>query len=136
MKGIPLRIEIGPKDVKKKQIIAVRRDTGKKESIKIKDVNKKIPVILDDIHKNLLRKSENMLKKNTLKVKNMSELIKAIKNKKLAVGEWCGSKECEDWIKTKTKAKIIGINEKAKARGKCIYCGKKAKHVVWIAKSY
>ncbi len=137
MKGIPLRIEIGPKDLVKNQIIAVRRDTGKKEIVRTKDMNDKIKKILDDIHKNLLKKSEDMLKKGTTKVKNMAELTKAIKNKKLTVSEWCGNEKCEDWIKTKTQgAKIIGINEKAKARGKCVYCGKKAKHIIWIAKSY
>jgi len=137
MKGIPLRIEIGPKDIVKNQVVAVRRDNGKKEIIKIKELNKKIADILIDIQKNLLKKSEDMLKKITVKVKNMSGLIKAIKNKKIVVSEWCGSKKCEDWIKTKARgAKIIGINESVKARNKCIYCNKKAKHVIWIAKSY
>ena len=137
MKGVPVRIELGPRDIAKKQVVVVRRDTRKKEIIKEKDLNKKINKILDSIHNNLLKKSEDMLKKNTMTVRNINELIKAIKNKKLVVGEWCGNPKCEDWIKTKTNgAKIIGINENKKAKGKCIYCGKKASYVVWIAKSY
>ena len=137
MKGVPIRIEIGPKDIAKNQVVIARRDTGKKESIKIKNIDKEINKILDDIHKNLLKKSENMLKKGTITAKNMLALIKAIKNKKLVISEWCGDKECEDWIKAKTAgAKIIGINEQAIAKGKCIYCGKKAQYNVWIAKSY
>jgi prolyl-tRNA synthetase len=137
MKGIPLRIEIGPKDLENNQIIAVRRDNLKKEIIKIKDISKKIKEILDDIQNNLLKNSEKKLKETIVAAKDMAELTANIKNKKVALSEWCGSKECEDWIKTKTGgAKIIGINEQAKAKGKCVYCGKPAKHVVWIGKSY
>jgi prolyl-tRNA synthetase len=136
MKGVPLRIELGPKEIVKNQIVVVRRDTGEKKIINVKQVYK-IENILDEIHNNLLSKSEEKLEKAMVKVKNMKELNKAIKNKKVGVAEWCSNKECEDWIKTKTGgAKIIGINEKARAKGKCCYCNKKAMHVVWIAKSY
>jgi prolyl-tRNA synthetase len=136
MKGVPIRIELGPRDIANNQVIVVRRDDSKRQIIKIKDLNK-IEKILNDIQNNLLKRSEHLLKKNTITTKNMQETIKAIKDKKLVVSEWCGSEECEDWIKTKTGgAKIIGINEKKKATGKCVYCGKKAMHVVWIAKSY
>jgi prolyl-tRNA synthetase len=137
MKGIHLRIEIGPKDLENNQIVAVRRDSSKKEIIKIKDISKKIKEILDDIQANLLKNSEKKLKEAMVEAKNMNDAINYIKNKKVLVSEWCGGKECEDWIKTKTGgAKIIGINEQAKAKGKCVYCGKAAKHVVWIGKSY
>jgi prolyl-tRNA synthetase len=137
MKGVPLRIEIGPKDIKAGQVVIVRRDNGKKEIIKTKELNKKIPAILDDIHENLLKNSEKKLKESIAKAKNLNELVNNIKNRKLVKTEWCGSKECEDWIKTKSGgAKIIGINETAKAQGKCVYCNKKAKHVVYVAKSY
>ncbi len=137
MKGVPIRIELGPKDIEKNQVIVVRRDNGKKEIVKIKNLDKKTKEVLDDIHNVLLRRSKEMLKKGTMQVKSMNELIKGIKNKKMIISEWCGNKECEDWIKAKTGGvKIIGINESAKAKGKCVYCGKKAKYVVYIAKSY
>lgn len=137
MKGIPLRIEIGPKDIENNQVIAARRDNGKKDTVKIKELGKKVGQILEDVQASLLKSSEEKLKESMITVKNMSELVNAIKNKKVAVSEWCGNKECEDWIKTKTGgAKIIGINENTKAKGKCVYCGKTAKNVVWIAKSY
>jgi len=137
MKGIPVRIEIGPKDIEKSQVIVARRDNGKKEIVKIKELGKKIKEILDDIQSSLLKNSEKKLKESMIAAKKMDELIKAIGSKKVAISEWCGSKECEDWIKTKTGgAKIIGINEQEKAKGKCVYCSKAAKHAVWIAKSY
>ena len=137
LKGVPLRIEIGPKDVEKNQAVLVRRDTGKKKIVKIKELKKEVGKLLEDIQANLLKRSKEMLKNSMVVTKNMDELITNIINKKIAISEWCGEKECEDWIKTKTGgAKIIGINEEAKAKGKCIYCGKKANYVVWIGKSY
>ncbi|MBD3252691.1 proline--tRNA ligase, partial [Candidatus Pacearchaeota archaeon] len=73
---------------------------------------------------------------NTEKAKNINEIITAIKNKKLVKTEWCGSTECEYWIKDKTEgAKIICIIDE-KPKEKCSYCNKKSKHVVYIAKSY
>lgn len=139
MKGVPLRIEIGPKDIEKSQVVVARRDNGKKEIIKTKDLTREIEKILEDIQSNLLKVSEKKLKEAMIETKNMDELIKNIKNKKVAISKWCGDKECEDWIKTKTGgAKIVGINEQAKIKteNKCIYCSKQAKHVVWIAKTY
>ncbi len=136
MKGVPLRIEIGPRDIKAEQAVIARRDNNKKENIKIKDIEKKVPVILDDIHNSLYKKAAAYLKNNTLNVKNFDELIKAIKNKKLVKTEWCNSQECEDWIKTKSEgAKILCIIDE-NPKGKCVYCGKNAKHVVYVAKSY
>jgi len=137
LKGVPIRIEIGPKDVAKNQIVVARRDNGGKEVIKIKDLKKKIPKLLNNIQDNLLKNSEKKLKGIMINSKNINELIKNINNKKVSVSEWCGSSECEDYIKTKTGgAKIIGINEKVKAKGNCVYCSKKAKNTVYIAKSY
>lgn len=137
MKGIPLRIEIGPKDIEKNQVIIARRDKSNKETVKIKELNNKIKQILEDIQSNLLKNSEKKLKESMIETKTMNELINNIKSKKVAITEWCGNKECEDWIKTKTGgAKIIGINESAKPKGKCIYCNNTAKHIVWIGKSY
>jgi len=136
MKGIPLRIEIGPRDMEKKQIIFVRRDTGKKENVKTEDMEKRARTILEEIHNSLYQKAKNYLEESTIQVKELNELINAIKNKKLAKTEWCGDVKCEDNIKYKTEgAKIICIIEE-KPKGKCIYCNKKASHVVYVAKSY
>ncbi len=138
MKGIPLRLEIGPRDLKQKQVVAARRDTGKKENIKINQLNKEIPKILEDIHNAIYNKAQKYLKDNTIEAKNMQELINAIKNKKLVKACWDGTQESEDNIKDKTSgAKILCIiDEKPKSNDKCIFSNKKAKHIVYIAKSY
>jgi len=137
MKGVPLRIEIGPKDIEQEQVVLARRDNGKKETVKIKDAENKVKEMLDSIQEEMLKKSEKKLKESMVSVKTMAELEKEIKNKKVAVAEWCDSRDCEDWIKTKTQgAKIIGINEQQQAKGNCVHCNKKAKHVIYIGKSY
>jgi prolyl-tRNA synthetase len=138
MKGIPLRIEIGPRDIAKSQTVFVRRDTGEKKNIKITQIKNQAKKTLEDIHNSLYKKAENHLKQNTVEVKNLNELIKAIKNKKLAKTFWDGTTKSEDWIKDKTGgAKVICIIEgPLKPNAKCVYSGKKAKHVVYIGKSY
>jgi len=136
MKGIPIRIEIGPKDFKNKTVVIARRDTKTKESIKITELKKEVKNLLEKIHENLYSKAKKHMKENTVIVKNMKDLIKAIKNKKLVKTEWCESQNCEDFIKSKSGGAKIICKIKEKANGKCCYCGKKAKHIVYVAKSY
>ncbi len=139
LKGIPVRIELGPRDIKENQIIAVRRDTGIKEAIKTNNLKMRLPKILNEIQENLYKKAETYLKENTKLTKNLKETIQAIKDKKLVKTIWCGSQECEDNIKADTKgAKIICILEEEKPgkQEKCVNCQQSAKHMVYIAKSY
>ncbi|MCS7134673.1 MAG: proline--tRNA ligase [Candidatus Pacearchaeota archaeon] len=135
LKGAPLRIEIGPKDIKNRQVVIVRRDSGKKEEVKVKEINKKIKEILDDIHKSLYKKAKEFVEKNTVNVENFQELIEKIKEKKLIKTEWCGKEKCEDTIKNKTKAKIICIFSE-KINGRCVCCNENASYAVYVARSY
>jgi len=139
MKGIPVRIEIGPKDIEKKQVVMVRRDTGEKAFVPIKDINTKLKSLLKDIQKNLLAKAKKSLKENIIDVKNWDEFLKAIKNKKMARAPWCEETVCEDWIKDKSGgAKSINIpfDQPKKIPAKCAHCGKQAKCIALFAKSY
>lgn len=139
MKGIPVRIEIGPKDIEKKQVVMVRRDTGKKEFVSIKDINTKLKSLLADIQKNLLATAKKSLKSNIVDVKDWKSFVKAIKDKKMVRAAWCEEEECEDWIKDKSGgAKSINIpfDQPKKIPAKCCHCGKKAKSMALFAKSY
>ena len=138
LKGVPVRIEIGPKDIEKKQVVLVRRDNNKKEPVKIIDVSKAIEKALKEIHKSIYDKALEMMKNNTHDAKSYDELKKLIETKGgMIKAHWCGGRECEDRIKDETKAKIISIPlEQDKKLGDCICCGKKAKHSVYIAKTY
>ena len=138
LKGIPIRIEIGKRDIAKKEVVVVRRDNGKKQSTKVSKLNKEIPKILDDIQKSLFKKAKKLLKENIVEAKNLKEVSSAIKDKKIAFAPLCKSGECEDMLKFKTGgAKTLNIPEKQpKQKGKCVICGKKADYLVYIAKSY
>ena len=141
MKGVPLRIEIGPKDVEKKQITYARRDTSKKGTIPIsaslfEDVKK----ILDQIQENMALMAE----------KNFSELISIAKDvndaKKLLeldIGmvqiAWCGEKECALELEERVGVGVLGtpIDEKWKIKdGKCSICDKKGIETIILGKAY
>jgi len=138
MKGIPVRIELGPRDLEKKQAVLVRRDTGEKQTVKLTSLAKKVSEVLDDIQKSLFEKSKRSFLDNIVEVKSMDELKKAIKNKKIAKAQLCSGVECEDWIKDKTGgAKTLNRPfDQPKKLGTCLYCGKPAEYVVYVGKSY
>jgi prolyl-tRNA synthetase len=136
MKGVPLRIEIGPKDIKKKQVILVRRDNGVKKAVKQSALEKEVLKQLDNIQKGLLAKAKKFLAKSTVDAKNFTCLRRAINQKKMVRIGWCGSQKCEDSMQDKTAATIRLIPFKEKPKGKCAVCGSKAKYVVYVAKQY
>lgn len=137
LKGIPIRIEIGPRDIKNKECIVVRRDTSEKQTIKITKLKKEIPKILENIQTSLFKKAKKFLNSNIEQTKTLNQLTTAIKNKKIAKAPFCSSITCEEKLKEKTGAKIINIPLKqSKIKEKCIICNKKAKHIVYVAKSY
>jgi prolyl-tRNA synthetase len=138
LKGVPLRVEIGPKDVEKDQVVVVRRDTGEKEFVKINDLTKKVAETLDAIHNNLFNKAEKFLKDNTVKAEKFDDLKKAIKNQKLVLAPFCGEPACEESIKDKTggaTSRNIPFGQKP-IKGKCVHCGKESKFLVYFGKTY
>lgn len=138
LKGIPLRIELGPKDLEKNQVVLVRRDTGKKEFIQIKDVKKKVEETLELMQQELFTKAEKFLQDNIQTVEKFSDFEKALKNKKIILAPWCCGKECETLIKDKTEgAKSLTIPFENKVSGKrCFHCGKEAKSEAYFGRSY
>ncbi|MFH1210639.1 MAG: proline--tRNA ligase [archaeon] len=139
LKGIPIRIEIGPKDMKSNQVVLVRRDTGKKEVVKIKDLPKKVKDSLSSMQDDLFNKAKKSLQDSIVEVKDWAQFTKAIENKKLVKALWCGSVECEDNIKDKAngaKSLNIPFDQPKNVRGKCIQCNKEAKFYAYFAKSY
>lgn len=139
MKGVPLRIEIGPKDLEKDQAILVRRDNKDKQETKINKIDSETKKIFEDIHKNLYQKAEKVLNESIVEASTMDQVIETINNQKIAKTYWDGTQESEDWIKEKTGgAKIICISEEdcVEKDAKGVYSGNSAKHVVYIGKSY
>ncbi len=138
LKGVPLRLEIGPKDLEKSQVIVVRRDNGKKMVIKQENLVETIGESLKDIQENLFQKARNFLEENIREVANFEEFKEIIEEKKgLIKTYWCGGRDCEEKIKEETKASIRCIPfEPEKVSGKCIYCGKESSILVYFARAY
>jgi len=137
MKGIPIRVEIGPKDLAKNQVVLVRRDTGDKTAVKVSTLKKAIPEMLDSIQDNLFKKAKKVLKSSLVEVSNFKEFSAAIKDKKIVLANWCGEPKCEEMIKEKTGAKSLNMPLKQpKVSGKCPFCGSSAKVVARFGKSY
>ena len=137
LKGVPVRIEIGPRDVESKKLVMARRDNGKKISISKNELSIKIKTILEEIQNNLFNQAKEFRNENTHDVKTYDEFKNIINNGGFVRCGWDGDSETELKIKEETKATIrcIPFNEDPKEL-KCVYSGKKAKHEVIYAKAY
>ncbi|MBI2084712.1 MAG: proline--tRNA ligase [Candidatus Aenigmarchaeota archaeon] len=137
LKGVPIRIEIGPRDIKGKKVVLVRRDDLKKRAVPIKKLEKEVLKELEDMQKSMLKKASDFLEANTRTANDFAEL-KSIIGKKggFVQAGWCTKRKCEDKIKELTGAKITNMPLKQKPMGKCVYCGEKAEVIVNFAKSY
>ena len=138
MRGVPLRLEIGPKDMKQGQVMLVRRDTGEKVAVKEEQLAETVKELLDNIQENLFTRAKKFLKENIRDTSDYNEFKKIIgKQRGLIKTYWCGNKVCEEKIKEETKASIRCIPfEQEKASGKCIYCGKESSTLVYFARAY
>jgi prolyl-tRNA synthetase len=139
MKGVPLRIEIGPKDIKNRQAVLVRRDNSMKKVVKLVSLEKEVSKELEDIQKSLFARARAFLRSSIVSAKAFDELEKAINGRKMAKAGLCDSQRCEDSIQDRTAAtvRLIAGGEKPQGpQGKCVVCGRPAKHVVYVAKQY
>jgi len=138
LKGIPLRIEIGPKDLEKNQVVLVRRDNGEKKAVSIENLDVKVGEMLLDIQNSLFKRASEYMEKSIIKVDNFEQLNNAIKHRKIAFAKFCGSIECEEHIKEKTggaTSRCIPFTQ-PKAEGECVRCSEAARYWVYFAKSY
>lgn len=140
MRGVPLRIEVGPRDVQSNQALLVRRDTMEKETKSLDSLKEEVPAILEKIQKDMLTKSIQFMKENTHEVQGYKELKEIIESRRGFIRAfWCGGDECEERIKQETMAtiRVIALKEgKPYPRGKCIVCQKEADNLVYFARAY
>ncbi len=139
MKGVPIRIELGPRDLEKGQAVIVRRDNGKKESVDIKDIKDRVKETLDDIQSSLFKKAQKHLKDSIEKTEDWKEFLGLIKERKLVHTYFCGDVDCEDLIKDKTggaTSRCTPLDAKEPKGKKCVHCGKEAKVEIYFSKNY
>lgn len=137
MKGVPLRIELGPRDIENNVVTLVKRHNGEKETISINDLAKRLETIIPEIHKEMYEKSYQYLLDHITEVHSIEELNKALEKGGYAKMMWCGDRECEDKIKelTNATARCMPFNQMP-IGDRCPICGKKATKVVLFAKAY
>jgi prolyl-tRNA synthetase len=138
MKGVPIRLEIGPKDIEKGQVVLVRRDTREKLFVPIDEIETKVQELLDDIHNNLLSKATKLRDEKTYTAMDMQEFGEILsRTPGFIKAMWCGDQACEDAIKEKTgaTARCMPFDSKP-VSDKCVCCGKEAKALVYWGKAY
>lgn len=138
LKGVPLRIEIGEKDIANDSVMFTRRDTGEKHAVKISEIDGSISKIFEMMQEDLYRKADEFLRSHIHVVNTLEEFKSILKEKGgIISAPWCGNTECELKMKEEYGTKIINIPvEQPKHADKCIYCGKKAEIAANFAKSY
>ncbi len=136
MKGVPLRVEIGPKDVQAKQVTLVRRDTREKIAVNRSDAKSRINSILDQIQNHLYERANNSLDVLTTTVSDMQSFKKVLEGKGGFIKAFLSSDSCEEKIKIETGATVRVVPMKATKRGNCVYCGADGSNEVYFARSY
>ncbi len=144
LKGVPIRLEVGPKDLETKSVMLARRDKNKKEKIFEKDLVKTIDKIAKGFTSDLIKKAQKQFKDNIIEANTLKEIKKAIGQEKIVKICFCSMEKegenCANKIKDDVTAEIRGTmvkkKETPKAEDKCVICGKKAQHYVYVAKSY
>ena len=138
MKGIPLRLEIGPKDIEQGQCVLVRRDNREKTFVKLDELETMVPKLLDDVHNGLYEKAKKNLVEKTNVAKDINEAKEIIATKGGFIKTmWCGDRACEEKMK-----EVVGVSsrcipyEQEKLSDVCVCCGKPADKMVYWGVSY
>ena len=136
IKGVPIRITVGQRDLEQKTLEIFRRDKMIKKNINFSDVNNEIEFLIVDIQNELLKKSQKFMNDNIKIANNYKEFKKMIEEGGFVLAHWDGTSESEEKIKKETKATIRTIPFEKYDSGKCIISGKKSDCRVYFAKSY
>ena len=138
LKGIPLRIEMGPRDIENGKCILVRRDTLEKREVEIANIEEEVKNTLEDIQKSMYEACEKRIEERTQVALDLKEFEEKINKKQGYIkAMWCGDVACEDKIKDLTGARSRCIPyEEEKLSDKCVCCGKEAKYMVVWGRQY
>ncbi len=138
MKGVPLRLELGPRDIENNCCVVVRRDNGEKTVVSLDELETKIPELLKAVQEGLYNKALERRENMTYDAHNIDEMVDIAENKEGFIrAMWCGDRECEDKLKeiTGVTSRCIPFNEE-NLSDKCVCCGKPAKHMLYWGKAY
>ncbi|EDO15687.1 hypothetical protein Kpol_1008p26 [Vanderwaltozyma polyspora DSM 70294] len=157
LKGIPLRVEMGPKDIEESQVTVVRRNDSRKYTVKLSELESRIPEIMDEMHHDLYEKAKESFDTHRVIVNEWKDFVPALNKKNVILAPWCGVMECEEDIKEGSAKKDDGEefeqDDKAPSMGakslcipfeqpelaagqKCVKCDREAKQYCMFGRSY
>ncbi len=138
MRGVPLRLEIGPRDIENKKMVTLRRDTMEKETVEYREETliTDLDQLLEEINENLKSKAWEKFKENIRYAGSLEEAKDILtENKGIVSFHWCGEESCGNEIEDYVKVDILGSSEESQD-GKCIKCGSPGKNLALLAKTY
>ena len=135
MKGVPLRLEIGPRDIENGVATAVRRDTHEKVQLNLSNICEEVKNLLKDIQENMYNQAVENFNNAIVETENYDEMVKAVNDKKVVLSYHCGNSDCEEEIRQNTTIKTRVIHSYDENH-KCVYCGKPSKYRVYFGKQY
>jgi prolyl-tRNA synthetase len=137
MRGVPLRLEIGPKDIEKGQVVLARRDTREKLPTPLTELQTRVTALLDEIQQGLLSRARAFRDEHTSSASNWAEFTATMEGRPgFVVAKWCGRDDCEAEIKAETQATIRNLPFEQVPGGVCVHCGRPAVTDARFAKSY
>jgi prolyl-tRNA synthetase len=135
MKGVPVRIELGPRDIEAGKMLCARRDTCEKVEMPLENAANSVKELLASVQKDMLEAARKRRDERIIYADDMDGILAGVESGKFVKAGWCGCRECEDKIKEQTgaTARVYAEGETAE---KCATCGKKAEHVIIYARAY
>ncbi len=136
MKGVPLRIEIGPRDIENNQAMIMRRDNLEKSAISLDTLDSEILKLLDTVQKDMFLKAKNNRDTRIVEADSLEGILNGVEGKNFVKVGWCGCRECEDKVKETASATARVMCDEEGVPEKCAICGKPAKHKIIFARAY
>ena len=138
LRGVPVRIELGARDIASGVATVCRRDSGEKFTLALGGISEAIIKLLDEIKDNMYKKAEAFTKSHIVAVKTMDEMAAALDGGNFCDAYWCGDEACEDKIKQQYAAttRVMNADQSEAHNHTCVCCGKKAKHRIYFARAY
>jgi prolyl-tRNA synthetase len=138
LRGVPVRLEIGPKDIEKSQVFSARRDTRAKAAIPFDGLASRVVSLLNEIQENLLSQARQFREEHTSTADTWEQFVAAMAGRPgFVIASWCGSADCEAAIKAETQATLRNIPMNSpRVDGTCVKCGQPSGVKAWFAKAY
>lgn len=136
MKGVPVRIEIGPRDIEAGHAVIMRRDTLEKSTMALDSLAENVKALLETIQKDMLESSRKRRDAKIVHADSLDDILKGVEGQNFVKAGWCGCRECEDKVKETAAATARVMCDEEGVPERCAVCGKPAKHNVIFARAY